>query len=98
MQLFFPHSNPPARVDTNIKPYKVFTFAKAYRGESFFWGLLPQRGDELTVTFDEPTVIDRWVSGYRQVGQRLEGGSAVIEGGSAVRGWLSGYRQVGQRL
>nr|CAD7588589.1 unnamed protein product [Timema genevievae] len=55
--LFFPHQNPPAEVKTDIKNYKQYTLAKAYRGESFFWGLLPQPGDHLSFTFSTPTML-----------------------------------------
>nr|CAD7265883.1 unnamed protein product [Timema shepardi] len=55
--LFFPHQNPPAEVKTDIKNYKQYTLAKAYRGESFFWGLLPQPGDHLSFTFSTPIML-----------------------------------------
>lgn len=34
---------------------------RAYRGETFFWGLLPQPGDQLTFTFSEPILLKRLV-------------------------------------
>ena len=37
-----------------IKSYKTFTLSRAYRGETYFWGLLPQRGDVLTFTLEPP--------------------------------------------
>ncbi|XP_066956385.1 alpha-1,3-mannosyl-glycoprotein 4-beta-N-acetylglucosaminyltransferase A isoform X3 [Macrobrachium rosenbergii] len=57
VQLYFPHDNPSAVVETQIKPYKTYTLQRAYRGESYFWGLLPQQGDMLQFTFDPPIVI-----------------------------------------
>ncbi|XP_064104002.1 LOW QUALITY PROTEIN: alpha-1,3-mannosyl-glycoprotein 4-beta-N-acetylglucosaminyltransferase A-like [Macrobrachium nipponense] len=57
VQLYFPHDNPSAAVETQIKPYKTYTLQRAYRGESYFWGLLPQQGDMLQFTFDPPIVI-----------------------------------------
>ncbi|CAG2058408.1 unnamed protein product [Timema podura] len=59
--LFFPHQNPPAEVKTDIKNYKQYTLAKAYRGESFFWGLLPQPGDHLSFTFSTPTMLKHFL-------------------------------------
>ncbi|KAA0190762.1 hypothetical protein HAZT_HAZT005093 [Hyalella azteca] len=61
VELFKPHQNPPAVVTTSIKPYKSFTLEKAYRGESFFWGLLPQQGDELCFVFTEPVLITHYL-------------------------------------
>ncbi|XP_076035211.1 alpha-1,3-mannosyl-glycoprotein 4-beta-N-acetylglucosaminyltransferase a isoform X2 [Oratosquilla oratoria] len=60
VQLYFPHNNPPAQVETDIKPYKTFTLQRAYRGETYFWGLLPQQGDVLVFNFDPPVAA----SGY----------------------------------
>lgn len=61
VSLFFPHWNPPAVVDSDIKPYKQYTLQKAYMGESFFWGLLPQPGDTLTFQFHNPIYIKRFL-------------------------------------
>ncbi|XP_069164471.1 alpha-1,3-mannosyl-glycoprotein 4-beta-N-acetylglucosaminyltransferase A isoform X7 [Procambarus clarkii] len=57
IQLFFPHDNPTASVETQIKPYKAFTLQRAYKGESYFWGLLPQQGDKLQFKFEPPVVL-----------------------------------------
>uniref|UniRef100_A0A0P4W976 Alpha-1,3-mannosyl-glycoprotein 4-beta-N-acetylglucosaminyltransferase B n=1 Tax=Scylla olivacea TaxID=85551 RepID=A0A0P4W976_SCYOL len=57
IQLFFPHNNPRASVETMIKPYKTYTLQRAYRGESYFWGLLPQQGDKLLFNFDPPVSL-----------------------------------------
>uniref|UniRef100_A0A2P2HXG7 Alpha-1,3-mannosyl-glycoprotein 4-beta-N-acetylglucosaminyltransferase B n=1 Tax=Hirondellea gigas TaxID=1518452 RepID=A0A2P2HXG7_9CRUS len=61
VQLFFPHSNPDATVESTIKHYKLFTLDKAYKGESYFWGLLPQQGDQLTFTFDQPSLVQEYL-------------------------------------
>lgn len=59
---FYAHkSNPVATVKTQIVAYKTHTLARAYTGETFFWGLLPQPGDFLEFIFEEPTVIKKWV-------------------------------------
>ncbi|KAK4288346.1 hypothetical protein Pmani_038619 [Petrolisthes manimaculis] len=57
IQLYFPHENPPAVVETNIKPYKTYTLQRAYKGESYFWGLLPQQGDTLLLRFQPPVSL-----------------------------------------
>lgn len=57
---FYPHKNNPlAQVRTQIMPYKIHTLNKAYSGDSFFWGLLPQAGDYLEFIFNQPTVIKK---------------------------------------
>ncbi|KAL7043061.1 hypothetical protein ACKWTF_001377 [Chironomus riparius] len=57
---FYPHkNNPAAQVRTQIMPYKSYTLNKAYTGESFFWGLLPQSADYLEFIFNQPTVIKK---------------------------------------
>lgn len=57
---FYPHKNNPlAQVRTQIMPYKIHTLNKAYSGDSFFWGLLPQPGDYLEFIFNQPTVIKK---------------------------------------
>lgn len=57
--LFFPHSNPEAEVTSGIKHYKQYTLTRAYLGETFFWGLLPQPGDQLVFKFTTPIFIKR---------------------------------------
>lgn len=37
--------NPPANVSTTLKTYQKYELEAAYKGESVFWGLLPQAGD-----------------------------------------------------
>jgi len=55
VQLFVPHKNPPATIESPIKHYKHYSITRAYQGETFFWGLVPQAGDKITITF-EPSV------------------------------------------
>ncbi|KAG5888681.1 hypothetical protein JTB14_022265 [Gonioctena quinquepunctata] len=58
--LFFPHSNPEAEVVSGIKHYKQYTLKRAYLGETFFWGLLPQPGDQLVFKFATPINLKRF--------------------------------------
>ncbi|KAJ8922428.1 hypothetical protein NQ315_004374 [Exocentrus adspersus] len=58
--LFFPHTNPEAEVLSGIKHYKQYTLERAYLGETFFWGLLPQPGDQLLFKFATPITIKRF--------------------------------------
>ncbi|XP_053994346.1 alpha-1,3-mannosyl-glycoprotein 4-beta-N-acetylglucosaminyltransferase B [Hylaeus anthracinus] len=59
--LYYAHENPEATVETQIKSYKQYTLQKAYKGESFFWGLLPQPGDHLKFKFLHPIFIKRYL-------------------------------------
>lgn len=61
LALFTPHKNPPAKVTSPIKAYKQFTIQRAYRGDSFFWGLMPQAGDDIVFEFSKPVELH----GYR---------------------------------
>jgi alpha-1,3-mannosylglycoprotein beta-1,4-N-acetylglucosaminyltransferase A/B len=56
---YFAHANPPATVKTAVQAYKTHTLQKAYAGESFFWGLLPQPGDLLEFQFVNPTTLKK---------------------------------------
>ncbi|CAD7076635.1 unnamed protein product [Hermetia illucens] len=58
---FYPHTNPPATVKTAIVPYKNYQLLRAYKGETYFWGLLPQPGDLVEFIFDEPIAIKRYL-------------------------------------
>jgi alpha-1,3-mannosylglycoprotein beta-1,4-N-acetylglucosaminyltransferase A/B len=60
--LFFPHKNPDATVESAIKHYKQYSLTRAYLGETFFWGLLPQPGDHLVFTFTMPVLIKQYVN------------------------------------
>ncbi|KAF0299768.1 Alpha-1,3-mannosyl-glycoprotein 4-beta-N-acetylglucosaminyltransferase B [Amphibalanus amphitrite] len=57
VQMFKAHSNPPARVVCDIKPHKQYTLERAYRGETYFWGLLPQPGDHLEFHLTPPATL-----------------------------------------
>ncbi|XP_013116643.1 alpha-1,3-mannosyl-glycoprotein 4-beta-N-acetylglucosaminyltransferase A [Stomoxys calcitrans] len=59
---FYAHNhNPPAQVKTNIAPYKNFQLKRAYRGETYFWGLLPQPGDQVQFIFEKPTGLKHYL-------------------------------------
>ncbi|XP_035793734.1 alpha-1,3-mannosyl-glycoprotein 4-beta-N-acetylglucosaminyltransferase B-like isoform X2 [Anopheles albimanus] len=58
---FYPHRNPPALVRSGIQPYKSYTLQKAYTGDSFFWGLMPQPGDLIEFLFKQPTIVRRYL-------------------------------------
>ncbi|XP_055379355.1 alpha-1,3-mannosyl-glycoprotein 4-beta-N-acetylglucosaminyltransferase B isoform X2 [Condylostylus longicornis] len=51
---YYPHDNPPAILKTGIAPYKNFHLKRAYKGETYFWGLLPQPGDLVEFIFNHP--------------------------------------------
>ncbi|XP_043242541.1 alpha-1,3-mannosyl-glycoprotein 4-beta-N-acetylglucosaminyltransferase B-like isoform X1 [Amphibalanus amphitrite] len=57
VKMFKAHSNPPARVVCDIKPHKQYTLERAYRGETYFWGLLPQPGDHLEFHLTPPVTL-----------------------------------------
>jgi len=61
VRLFFPHNNPEANVLSDIKFYKQYSLKRAYVGESFFWGLLPQPGDHLWFKFISPFVLKKYL-------------------------------------
>lgn len=56
---FYPHTNPPAEAKTGIASYKGHTLKRAYAGESFFWGLLPQPGDFIHFIFEKSYNLKR---------------------------------------
>uniref|UniRef100_T1P853 N-Acetylglucosaminyltransferase-4 (GnT-4) conserved region n=1 Tax=Musca domestica TaxID=7370 RepID=T1P853_MUSDO len=59
---FYAHNhNPPAQVKTNISPYKNYQLKRAYRGETYFWGLLPQPGDLVQFIFEKPTLLKHYL-------------------------------------
>lgn len=59
---FYAHThNPPALVKSNIAPYKNYLLKRAYRGETYFWGLLPQPGDLVQFIFEQPTSLRRYL-------------------------------------
>ncbi|XP_011494868.1 PREDICTED: alpha-1,3-mannosyl-glycoprotein 4-beta-N-acetylglucosaminyltransferase B [Ceratosolen solmsi marchali] len=59
--LHYGHKNPEAIIESQIKSYKQFTLSKAYRGDTFFWGLLPQVGDHLRFKFIHPIYLKRYL-------------------------------------
>ncbi len=64
--LYSPHTdNPPARIETVIKHYKSYSLTRAYSGETFYWGLVPQAGDTITFWLTPPVPLKgiRMVSG-----------------------------------
>jgi len=62
---FTPHKNPAAAIETNIKHYRRNSISRAYKGESFFWGLAPQADDFITFTLTPPVRLTalKFVSG-----------------------------------
>ncbi|EDW94524.2 alpha-1,3-mannosyl-glycoprotein 4-beta-N-acetylglucosaminyltransferase A [Drosophila yakuba] len=59
---YYAHThNPPALVKSNIAPYKNYVLQRAYRGESYFWGLLPQPGDLVQIIFERPTQLKHYL-------------------------------------
>jgi len=50
--------NPPAEVTTSLKTYQKYTVEAAYKGETFFWGLLPQPGDWIKFQFAPPIRLE----------------------------------------
>lgn len=74
------HSNPSAELSTSLKTYKPFTLDKLWAGKSVFWVLNPQPNDHITIKFQDPQAIKRYlvVSGDRQrIDDRLE--NATLE-------------------
>uniref|UniRef100_A0A1B0GD15 Alpha-1,3-mannosyl-glycoprotein 4-beta-N-acetylglucosaminyltransferase B n=1 Tax=Glossina morsitans morsitans TaxID=37546 RepID=A0A1B0GD15_GLOMM len=59
---FYGHNhNPPAVVKTNIAVYKNYQLKRAYKGETYFWGLLPQPGDQVQFIFPTPTYLKHYL-------------------------------------
>jgi len=58
VSLFKGHKNPPAEIESPIKHYKHYSIERAYRGETFFWGLVPQQGDKIVFKFMPPLIIE----------------------------------------
>ncbi|GIY23385.1 alpha-1,3-mannosyl-glycoprotein 4-beta-N-acetylglucosaminyltransferase A [Caerostris extrusa] len=61
LSLHHPHKNPDADVKTTLKAYKGYSAVRAYKGDTFFWCLLPQPGDILAFHFHNPIVIERYL-------------------------------------
>ncbi len=65
ISLFVPHRNPPASFESKVKHYKQYSITRAYRGETFYWGLVPHPGDFILIKFANPTKLAgfKFVSG-----------------------------------
>ena len=65
ISMFVPHTNPTAKIDTKIKHYKAFSMTRAYNGETFYWGLVPQSGDTIVIHLTPPQKLTgfKFVSG-----------------------------------
>ncbi|KAK8772221.1 hypothetical protein V5799_024534 [Amblyomma americanum] len=61
LALHIGHANPTAVVSTSLKAYKNYNIARAYQGATFFWSLLPQKGDNITFRFTPPIRIERFL-------------------------------------
>lgn len=54
-QLHRPHpDNAPAEVSTSLKIYQKYQVERAYKGETFFWGLTPKQNDFVSFRFTPP--------------------------------------------
>lgn len=101
ISLFTPHRNPPATISTKIKHYKQYSLGRAYRGETFYWGLVPQPGDYIVFKFNQPTLISgfKFVSGNAEhPSDRFEETTIEImpeEAGEGVKLNSEGFMQVG---
>ena len=50
-----PHpDNAPAEVSTSLKIYQKYQLERAYKGETFFWGLTPKQNDFVLFKFTPP--------------------------------------------
>lgn len=56
-----PHLNPNAEVSTSLRVYDQYSLDRAYMGEVFFWGVLPQYGDTVTIKFIPPVVVEKYL-------------------------------------
>ena len=62
LSLFYPHKdNPMAEVSTTLKEYKGHSIERCYFGETFFWGMTPKKGDNITINFVPPIHLERYV-------------------------------------
>jgi len=58
VSLFTPHKNPHAIIESPVKHYKHYSLTRAYRGDTFFWGLVPQQGDQIRFKFQPPVELE----------------------------------------
>jgi alpha-1,3-mannosylglycoprotein beta-1,4-N-acetylglucosaminyltransferase A/B len=65
VSMYVPHRNPPARIDSAIRHYKSYSMMRAYNGETFYWGLVPQSGDTVVFQLTPPTKLSgfKFISG-----------------------------------
>ncbi|XP_013789069.2 alpha-1,3-mannosyl-glycoprotein 4-beta-N-acetylglucosaminyltransferase B-like [Limulus polyphemus] len=61
LALHYAHKNPSAELSTTLRSYKTYNLLRAYKGETFFWGLLPQRGDNISFKFMPPIKIEKFL-------------------------------------
>ncbi|KAJ8877753.1 hypothetical protein PR048_022208 [Dryococelus australis] len=59
--MYYPHSNPQANFSSTIATYKQFSLDRAYKGETFFWGLQPKTGDKVIFTFRSPQRLKHYL-------------------------------------
>ena len=68
VNMFVPHRNPMARVDSAIRHYKSYSMSRTYNGETFYWGLVPHEGDTVVFHLSPPTRL----TGYKFVSGNTE--------------------------
>lgn len=56
-----PHLNPNAEVTTSLRVYEQYSLDRAYMGEVFFWGVLPQQGDTIVIKFLPPILVEKYL-------------------------------------
>ncbi|XP_064637027.1 alpha-1,3-mannosyl-glycoprotein 4-beta-N-acetylglucosaminyltransferase B-like [Lineus longissimus] len=68
MALHRAYNNPSAEVSTTLLVYQKYSIDRAYRGETFFWGLLPHPDDTVNIKFQPPIEIEKFFlkSGNRE--------------------------------
>ncbi|XP_006815695.1 alpha-1,3-mannosyl-glycoprotein 4-beta-N-acetylglucosaminyltransferase B-like, partial [Saccoglossus kowalevskii] len=54
------HENPTAQVSTTIKVYMKYSLEKAYKGQDFFWGVMPKAGDVILFKFTQPIIFEKY--------------------------------------
>ncbi len=68
VNMYVPHRNPPAKIDSAIKHYKSYSMTRAYNGETFYWGLVPQAGDSIVFQLTPPVKL----TGFKLVSGNAE--------------------------
>lgn len=59
--LFKGHNNPSAEISSSLEKYQSHSLERAYKGEDFFWGLTPKRGDYILITFTKPQAVNGYL-------------------------------------